>query len=76
MIWQKTLNLQTMKKAQRRKQRQQDPVSTMHKTDLANYSSFLVWSRLKRVSPMDVITMGSQQPFSCKLDHFWHGENE
>ena len=34
---------------------EQDPVSTMQKTSLTNYFSFLVW---KRVSFMDVITMG------------------
>ena len=33
----------------------------------------LVW---KRVSPLDVITRGSQQPFSCVLDHFRHGDNQ
>ena len=42
---------------------EQDPLSTMQNTGLANYFSFLVW---KRVLPMDVITLGqSTTIFLC-----------
>ena len=44
----------------------------MQKTDLTNFSPFLVW---KWVSHMDVITGGSQQQFSFELGHFRHGDN-
>ena len=42
---------------------EQDPLSTMQNTGLANYFSFLVW---KKVLPMDVITLGqSTTIFLC-----------
>ena len=46
----------------------------MEKTGIANYSSFLGWSRLEKGIPMDVITRGSQQTYSGVLSNFRHGD--
>ena len=48
----------TCEQWKRNKGENKDKCLEYAKTDLANYSSFLVWSRLKRVSPMDVTTIG------------------
>ena len=48
-----------------------DPVSTMQKPGLNNFSSCLDWS-----TPVDVITMGTQETFSRALGHFQHGDNQ
>ena len=53
--------------------KKQDPVSIMQKTDLTNFSPFLVW---KWVSHMVVITGGSQKKSSFVLGHFRHGDNQ
>ena len=45
----------------------------MQKTDLTNFSPFLVW---KWVSHMVVITGGSQKKSSFVLGHFRHGDNQ
>ena len=51
----------------KRKALKQDPVSTMQKTCLENYSSFLVRSRLEKgiTQGCDRYLWGNQQPFSC-----------
>ena len=51
---------------------EQDPASTMQKTGFIPFSwSCLAW---KRVSLWMWSLGGSQQPFSCVLGHFWHGD--
>ena len=40
-------------------QNEQDPVSTMQKTGLTNYSSFLIWSGLEKLFTLEVITGSS-----------------
>ena len=55
---------------------EQDPVSTMQKTGWTIFPLFwsgLVW---KTVSPWIRSLRGSQQPFSCVLGHFWHGDDK
>ena len=52
----------------------QDQVSTMQKTGRANYSSLMVWSDLKRVAPMDVITIGQSTTILCV--GFQYGDNQ
>ena len=52
----------------------QDPVLTMQKNAWTKYSSFLVW---KKSFTLDVWSLGgTQQPFSCELGHFRHGDNQ
>ena len=60
------------------KANQTDPVSAMQKTGRTNYSTFLVWFGLERRLTVDVISRGqsTQQPFSCVLGHFRHGDEQ
>ena len=53
----------------------QDPVSTMQKTGLTNFSSFLDWYDVEKgiTYGCDHFIWGSQQPFSCVFGHFRHG---
>ena len=44
----------------------------MQKTELANYSSILVWKR----GHMVMITMGQSTAISCVLRHFRHDDNQ
>ena len=52
-------------------------MSTLQKTSLANFSSFLAWSGLEKVLiTIGHCPMGSQQSFSCVLCHFRHGNTQ
>ena len=46
----------------------------MQKTGWTNYSSLMVWSDLKRVAPMDVITIGQSTKILCV--GFQYGDNQ
>ena len=48
----------------------------MQKTGLTINSFFLVLSGLKKSFTLDVMTRGTQQPSSCVLGHFRHGDEQ
>ena len=58
------------------KQKEQDTVSTMQKTGLTNFSSFLVWSGLEKGHLWMWSLWGTQEPFSYALSYIRHADNQ
>ena len=52
----------------------QHPVSTRQNAGWTSHSSFLALSGLENGFTITMALGGNQQPFSCVLGHFWHGD--